>query len=446
MIDTRPPAPPAGGTDTYAAAVRRWWFNPAFFALAPFLAGLLGWTIALGWRHVHSGPASWDKLLGFAVPARATPGGVTLLLLWWAAVISISMLGWRLGCAGERSRAATWLDLATPERERRYFVSVTAVAALGILYTIYQVGGPASIVSSLASQSGNDVSNAMSQTAGGQTLRFATILAAPIGIYLWRQKVIPFFYMLIAVGLLLTSAMISSRLSLLMSGFVYLAIWARSRPVPVRGAGTAAKQIGIVVTILVIGVGLLTAMNYFRNANYYREAGVTNPLIMNLYQMGAYLTVPAQVSLGVSTAIMDSNWQNPGDPITSSDAVKPTFLQFKKITKDNSWKDANEYHYAVHFEPNFFTNSVFADTYADFGMWGWLYTFLIYGFAGFLFARLIRYGPVIAGSGGVIAYCFSEIWRIQILSYGIVIFLMLLTVGCSVLTVATTKRHSRPKA
>ena len=442
MIDTTLPAPPEGARDS-APAVRRWWFNPAFFALAPFIAGLVGWSIALGWRHVHSGPASWDKLLGFAVPARATPGGVTLLLLWWAAVISVSMLGWRLGCGGGPSRAGR-LSLTTPQMERRYFVLVTTVAGLGIAYTIFQVGGPASIVASLANQSGNDVSNAMSQTAGGQTLRFATILAAPIGIYLWRQKVIPLLYMVIAVGLLLTSAMISSRLSLLMAGFVYLAIWARSRPVPVRGAGSAAKRIGVIVGILVVGIGLLTAMNYFRNANYYREAGVTNPLVMNLYQMGAYLTVPAQVSLGVSTAIMDSDWQNPGDPITSSDAVKPTFLQFKKISKDNSWKDANEYHYAVNFEPNFFTNSVFADTYADFGMWGWFYTFFIYGVAGFAFARLMRYGPVIAGTGGVVAYCFSEIWRIQILSYGIVIFLLLLTVGCSTLAVALTKRQDVP--
>ncbi|SBS77623.1 conserved membrane hypothetical protein [uncultured Mycobacterium sp.] len=431
----------ASEQDPDAAIPRRWWFNPAFFALAPFIAGWLGWSVAVAWRHVHSGPASWDKLLGFAVPARPTPGGVALLLLWWAVVISVSMLGWRLGTVGKPPPTG-WLNVMTPAAERRYFVLITAVAGLGIAYTIYQVGGPASILASLANQSGNDVSNAMSQTAGGQTLRFATILAAPIGIYLWRQKVIPFLYMVIAVGLLLTSAMISSRLSLLMAGFVYLAIWARSRPAPVRGGGNAAKRIGAVVGILIVGVGLLTAMNYFRNANYYREAGVTNPLVMNLYQMGAYLTVPAQVSLGVSTAIMNSEWQNPGDPVTSSDAVKPTFLQFKKISKDNSWKDASEYHYAVSFEPNFFTNSVFADTYADFGMWGWFYTFLIYGFAGFMFARLMRYGPVIAGTGGVVAYCFSEVWRIQILSYGIVIFLMLLTVGCAALAVALTKRQS----
>jgi hypothetical protein len=436
-------APLAGEQDSATAMARRWWFNPAFFALAPFIAGLVGWSVALGWRHVHSGPASWDKLLGFAVPARPTPGGVALLLLWWAVVVSVSMLGWRLGTGGRPSTTG-WLSLTTPAAERRYFVLVTAVAGMGIAYTIYEVGGPASIVASLASQSGNDVSNAMSQTAGGQTLRFATILAAPLGIYLWRQKVIPFLYMLIAVGLLLTSAMISSRLSLLMAAFVYLAIWARSRPAPVRGSASAGKRIVAIVGILVVGVGLLTAMNYFRNANYYRDAGVTNPLAMNLYQMGAYLTVPAQVSLGVATAIMDSNWQNPGDPVTSSDAVKPTFLQFKKISKDNSWKDANEYHYAVNFEPNFFTNSVFADTYADFGMWGWFYTFLIYGFAGFMFARLMRYGPAIAGTGGVVGYCFSEVWRIQILSYGIVIFLLLLTVGCSALAVALTKRQNVP--
>jgi hypothetical protein len=442
MTETTVVAPPGSGQIPGATGVRRWWFTPAFFALVPFTVSLLAWAIAVASRRLGSATGTSDKLLGFAVPARVTPGGVVLLLLWWAAVLSVSVLGWRLG-TDRRPSGTDRFNVTTPAAERRYFLLVTTVAAMGVAYTLYRVGGVASIFSSLTTQSGNDFSNSLSQTAGVQTLRFATILAAPLGIHLWRKKIIPLHYVVIAVGLLLSSALISSRLSLIMAGFVYLAIRTRDRDASPSGTVTPIRRICTLIAVVAIGVGLLTAMNYFRNANYYRDAGVTNPVAMNLYQTGAYLAVPAQVSLGVSTAIMNGAWQNRGDPVTSSDAVKPTFLQFKKVSKDNSWKDAQEYHYAVSFEPNFFTNSAFADTYADFGMWGWFYTFLIYGFAGFLFARLMRYGPVVAGSGGVLAYCFSEIWRIQILSYGIVIFLMLLTFGCAALA---ARRQDAPNA
>jgi hypothetical protein len=184
-------------------------------------------------------------------------------------------------------------------------------------------------------------------------------------------------------------------------------------------------------------------LNYFRNANYYRAAGVTNPAAMNLYQMGSYLAVPAQVSIGVSNAVMSGAWENPGDPVTSFNAIQPTFLQFAKVTKDNSWKGADVYGYSVTFAPQLFTNSVFADTYADWGAWGWPYTVLLYGLAGYGMCRLLSYPGVIAGSGGVLAYCFSEVWRIQIVSYGIVIFLLLLTVGCAVVATYLTERDER---
>jgi hypothetical protein len=91
------------------------------------------------------------------------------------------------------------------------------------------------------------------------------------------------------------------------------------------------------------------------------------------------------------------------------------------------------YGYSVAFEGNFFTNSVFADTYAEYGTWGWLYTILAYGFAGYGFARIFSFSPVIAASSGVVAYCFLEVWRVQILIYGIVIFLLLLTAATAFL-------------
>lgn len=181
-----------------------------------------------------------------------------------------------------------------------------------------------------------------------------------------------------------------------------------------------------------VGMSLLAGLNYVRNALYYKDVGVTNPYVMNLYQMGAYLGVPAQVSIGVADAVMTATWENPGHIVTSSDAARPTFLQFQKVAKSDGLKDAEAYAYSVELESNFTTNSVFADTYAVYGMWGWVYTIGLYAFAGWAFARLFRYGVVVGASAGVMAHCLSEVWRTQNVNFGFVIFLLLLTVASAV--------------
>jgi hypothetical protein len=241
--------------------------------------------------------------------------------------------------------------------------------------------------------------------------------------------------MVVAVLLLIANALIASRLALLMACAIFLAVWVRSRE-PQRATSSSRARRWIAVTLIVLsGFAVLTALNYFRNANYYRAAGVSNPVAMNMYQTGAYLAVPAQVSLGVSDAVVRGAWEKQGGAVTSLGAVEPTFLQFNKVTKDASWKQAATYGYSVTFAGNFFTNSVFADTYSVYGAWGWLYTILAYGFAGYAFARVFSFSPVIAASAGVVAYCFLEVWRVQILTYGIVIFLLLLTAGSAFLAV-----------
>jgi hypothetical protein len=221
---------------------------------------------------------------------------------------------------------------------------------------------------------------------------------------------------------------------------VYLTAWVRSREPSLPG-GSRSRTYVTIALIALSGFAVLTALNYIRNANYYREAGVSNPVAMNFYQTGAYLAVPAQVSLGVSDAVARGTWEKQGDVVTSLEAVEPTFLQFNKVAKDDSWKQSSVYGYSVTFAGNFFTNSVFADTYSVYGTWGWFYTILAYGVAGYAFARIYSFSPVIAASAGVVAYCFLEVWRVQILTYGIVIFLLLLTAGSALL--ATKVRPPR---
>ncbi|TQR85339.1 oligosaccharide repeat unit polymerase [Mycobacterium hodleri] len=407
------------------------WFSPGVLILAPVGMSFLAWSALVGSQQLGQ-PAMSEALSGFSAPAPASVRGIALLLLWYCAIVMVSTVGFWLGT--HRSRAATGSERTnTAWFERRYFFLLLAAGAVGVGYAFLKVGGISAIVDSLSSQTANDFSNALSGFAGLQTLRYATILAAPLSVYLWRKRVVGWPYMVGAVLLLVANAMISSRLSLLMACAVYLTAWVRSRE-PRQTAGGSRSRTSVTVALIALsGFAVLTALNYVRNANYYREAGVSNPVAMNFYQTGAYLAVPAQVSLGVSDAVARGAWEKQGDTVASLDAIKPTFLQFNKVAKDDSWKQASVYGYSVTFAGNFFTNSVFADTYSVYGTWGWFYTILAYGFAGYAFARIFSFSPVVAASAGVVAYCFLEVWRVQILTYGIVIFLLLLTAGSAVL-------------
>jgi hypothetical protein len=436
----------ADGGRITAQPPRRWSLTPAVFILVPVILSFGGWIMLASFIGLGHKNGYTEMLAGFDDPAALTFPGIVLLVLWYGVVISMATIGWHLGRV-KQPDAALVARTSTETFERRYFLLILPVAVVGVAYCYYKIGSATNILESLNSENGNDFTKSLSQTAGVQTLRYATILVAPIGIYLWRKKVIKWPLMVTAVVLLLLNAMIAHRLSLLMASVVYLVIWAKSNESkPRMTTRQRRRMIGALIAILLVGFGTLTALNYFRNAQYYRVAGVENPIEMNMYQMGAYLGVPAQASIGVADAVMNGSWEVHGDHQNSLNAVEPTFLQLTKVSKDNSWKGSEFYGYSVTFSPNFFTNSVFADVYAVYGLWGWIYTIGLYGFAGYLMARLIRLSVVIAGTGGVMAYTFSEVWRIQIVSYGFVIFLLLLTWGCTVLASWGLDREAKESA
>jgi hypothetical protein len=424
---------------------RRWALTPAVFIVASVGLSFGGWIMLASFIGLGHKNGYTEMLAGFDDPAALSVPGIALLLLWYGVVISISTIGWHLGRA-KQPDPELLARTSTETFERRYFLLLLPVAVVGVAYCYYKIGTAHNILESLNSENGNDFTKSLSQSAGVQTLRYATILVAPIAIYLFRKKVIKWPLMVGSVVLLLLNALIAHRLSLLMASAVYLVIWTRSNESkPRMSSGQRRRLIGVLIAILLVGFSTLTVLNYFRNAQYYRVAGVENPFEMNMYQMGAYLGVPAQVSLGVSDAIMNGSWEVRGDHQNSLDAVEPTFLQTTKVSKDDSWKGSEFYGYSVRFSPNFFTNSVFADVYAGYGLWGWIYTIGLYGFAGYLMARLVRLSAVIAGTGGVVAYTFSEVWRIQIVSYGFVIFLLLLTWACTVVASWGLDRKARDR-
>ncbi|MGE2836565.1 hypothetical protein [Mycobacterium sp. SMC-4] len=407
-----------------------WWFRPAFFILLPVVGSFLAWFAMVGWRTYGDTPSSWARLSGFAMPEPLSVRAAVLIVLWYAAVVSVASLGFRIG-AEAKPAASTVARLSTPTFERRYFAIIMAASVIGVAYSYYKIGSAQSIIGSLTTQS-NQFTNSLPGYAGVQTLRSATILAAPLSIYLWRKRVVGLTAMVAALVLLLLNSMIASRLSLFMATVVYLVIWVKTRK-PVHDSAVYVRRWIAALALAGVAFGVLTGLNYVRNALYYKDAGVSNPAVMNLYQMGAYLGVPAQVSIGVADAVMRATWENPGHPVTAANAAVPTFLQFEKVAKADGLKDADAYGYAVELEANFTTNSVFADTYAVYGMWGWPYTLALYAIAGYVFARLIRYGVAVGCTAGVMAHCLSEVWRTQNVNFGFVIFLLLLAVFSAVI-------------
>ncbi|MGV0605296.1 O-antigen polymerase [Mycolicibacterium sp. XJ1904] len=423
-------------------AGQKWWFSPPFLILLPVVMSFAAW-LALNYQRAatHAPAASWEKLAGFDHPEPAGLHSVALLVLWYGAITSASLIGWELA---SRRRLSPRLIAQTSTKpfERAYFFVILAMAALGVVYAYYKIGSTYSIVTSLANQTANDFSNALPGFAGPQTLRYATILAAPIALHLFRQKALGWPYVVIAGLLLFLNAMITSRLGLMMAVFVYLALWLRAGNVPRGRDKRRTRGPLLVAAIVVMLFGLLTVLNYSRNANYYRDLGVNHPIAMNMYQMGAYLAVPAQVSLGVADALTRGVWKNEVGLVEATDAVRPTFLQFDKTSKDEG-RGEIFYGHNASFSESFITNSVFADTYASYGVWGNFYTLGLYGLAGYLFGWLMRFSGVIAGSAGVMAYSFAEVWRTQMLNNGIVIFLILLTAGSAVLALEFARRRAR---
>ena len=422
-------SPKAAGDNSPQSSTATWWLAPAVLILLPVLGSFTAWASLIGWCSAGKCPAgSLLNLRGFLQPAPFTIAGVTLLAVWYGMVVVLATIGWRLGLGTTPTREFVERTTST-NFERRYFFLILAVSTIGVAYAYYRITAATSIVDALTTQTGNAFTEALPDSAGIATLRYATILAAPISVYLWRKKVLHPGFVLWAVLLLVANSMVASRLSLLMAVVVYVVL---QTAVPRKSVSADRKSLRPwhIITAVAIMFVMLTALNYVRNGNYYRDAGVSNPIAMNLYQSGAYLAVPAQVSMGVSDAIMRGTFDKPGSVVASVSAVLPSFLVPAHEVRAKESLGADSYDFSVSFAPNFTTNSEFADIYTDFGAWGWLYTLLLFPLAGYVFGRFLTYGPVIAGSAGVIAYCFAEVWRIQLLTQGITVFLVLLTLVC----------------
>lgn len=269
-----------------------------------------------------------------------------------------------------------------PKLERVFYFGVTVAAVIGVLYSFVEIAQSVSIIGAIRSQTINSLAAALPARTSIATLRYATAIAAPIGVYLWQRKRAPLWIAIFDTVLLLANAALASRMTVIVAILVYVFLFVRSRP-------RARLKLWVGLVSLAVSFSDLTAFNYLRNANFYEANGVSNPLLMNAHQIGAYFAAPAQVSIGVADAIASGELTVLGDPIGSLPAVAPTFFRLNKPT-NGSDNVAARYGDVVSIADYYNANSAFADGYASYGWWGLGYIWLTLGISGFIFGVFSR--------------------------------------------------------
>ena len=369
-------------------------------------------------------------LRGFSQRAEVNPAGLLLLIAFYSTVALLAIVFASLGRAAVPPEAAARARAVSVQH--RFYLIISLSGLIGVAAAYYAVGASVSIYVALTTSAGNTLSEGLSEGSTLATLRYATAISAPVGVYLWRKGNASLTAAIANCALLSLNALLTSRLSLVMAVVVYLFLLAQEMPSPrlrlrtlsISGAGIFA---------------ILTAFNYVRNGNYYRLFGVDNPILMNIYQIAAYVGVPSQVSLGVASAIADGRFVKESAFEDALKPIVPTFLQEAKGDK-SAVTDPATYGYSVDIAPNFNTNSAFADTYAKYGWIGLVAILAAVCLFALLFGVFARIGGVYAAGAGVIGYGLAEFWRLFLFSQGILVFLIALTIVGGALAVATTVR------
>jgi oligosaccharide repeat unit polymerase len=405
-------------------------FTPAILILLPVLLSFVIWAV----------PGESLRLRGFDSRSIPEAGGVALLAAWYILLIFIAMLGVRVG-KGIRPLRAVRLIETDPKFDVRVYLLISFTALVGVVGTYLLVAGEYSVVDMILAGRTNELSEQLQSGTSVATLRYATVLAAPIGLLLWSRlpRSIPLALLAGAnLALLGLNALLSSRLSVLMASVVFVYLFLRDRPkarlriLPTLGAGAAISLV-------------LVAFSYVRTAGFYRNLGVTSPIEVAFYQFASYLGAPAQTSIGVSNAAMSGRFPVLGDPLSAIIRLSPTFLQFGAAKGDRSRiVGPEEYGYQVNLAGNLNANSVFADVYSSLGWWGLMAILAGIFAAAVLMGHGSRYTSVLAAGSGVMAYVLLEVWRAYLLNTGMVIFLIaLLGVAAIIYAVISEVQHHR---
>lgn len=388
-------------------------------AVRPYTFLLLGAGLSfLAWA-IPWGSAIPPVIRGFAPGGLWTFHGMLFLLGWYAFFFVVAFGGFQLG-----RRIPVLRRAETVSWESYYvFLSIAALAGVAYSYAYVLAKSPHAISEAFLHQQFNDVRYVLPYASGPQTLRYASSLSGAIAIFELGRRRFRLVHLLNVV-LLLLSAAIASRVSLIIAAIAIAGLAARHlHAVRIRPrTALGGLLLGLVALFLA-----LSLLNYSRNADFYRTYGVKDPLVMNVDEIVRYLGIPFQASIAVSSHV--SQW--PKAPSTVAAGARAYLLPTYATSgvPASVTKASNRYLKVVAVPGTQSTNSVLAGMYGVFGLLAFPILGLVTLVGAVVAGHFSRYRSYAFLAGLVIAYCFSEWWRIYMFNQGIVQFLII-AVAC----------------
>ncbi|WP_203582280.1 hypothetical protein [Microbacterium hibisci] len=366
---------------------------------------------ALAWLF----PGESAELRGFGTRAQFTWVGLLILAAFYALAAGATSLG---ELVGRRVRLPRWLDgyVESVSREdefnTRLYYLLTALAFLGVGYLVVAAGGPIAFVDAMIDTNANVLKAATGGQPGLSTLRYTAAIAAPLGVYRALSRRTGYASAIFNVVLLLISAIVASRLSLMMATVIFLYLIAR-KPIKIRARGAV-----VAVGVLFVGTALVF-LNYIRNAAFYATNGVHDPISAAFFQALTYVGSPFQVSVGVANALAAQ------PELFASPTYQPFAVLLPSFLTDippGLPIGSQRYHDVVDIHLTLSTNSAFADTLVDYAVPGLLLSMVWVALFGFIFSFAARVQTYAYLTAGAALYGFAEFWRLLLMNQGVAIF------------------------
>ncbi|HVF53253.1 MAG TPA: hypothetical protein VNC78_06550 [Actinomycetota bacterium] len=406
--------------------------RPHWLALIPVLVSLGAWIV----------PWGPSVRRGFSDPESLTPFAVAVLFAWYGGIAAAAALGFSMG---RRSRPLSSLSTAS---DRSYYGFFSVVAFIGVAYTYFSVlrVDPNAVARGLEGTTFNQVRYLVPYSSGLHTLRYATILAGGVALHrlFWRREVRVLH--LLNLALLFASAAIASRLSLLVAGFIAAALVVRDRP---SLRLTPKLVVGAGVALFLVTMPL----SYYRTASFYAlYFNTSNPVIINLGEIVAYVGAPFQVSVAVANHGTVAG--APDGALARKAAatyIAPSYLKVsypEVVEAESAYAEYTDIDGAGDIG-QLLTNSAFAQMFGSMGLAAFPLMISIAYASAMLAGHASHYPSYFSLTSIVVGYGFAELWRVYIFNLGLLHFLLILLTVWPVIhsfVFVTRRGHERARA
>ncbi|MFC4776799.1 O-antigen polymerase [Paenibacillus sp. GCM10023252] len=366
---------------------------------------------------------------GFHIKESLTSEAIVILIIWYFLIYFFSRISYLLG---RKMKKNSDIDVIP---DINYYKVISLISFIGVSYVYLTIltTNP-DFLMYVSDSSVNLIKQSLydNYETGLHSLRYVSILGGAIALYrittLRKISVLD----IINLILLFMTSFISSRLSIILATLIFLGILIH------RKHKISKKSI---VTLGIVLFSLLTIMNFYRNANYYKDYyNLENPVLMNISEIVTYLGSPFQVSVGVANNIGRMDFNGNSDNVFSY--LVPTYLH--GIFNIQSTY-ANNYRNYVDIDEGLTTNSAFADMNSNVGGYSFIIILMIVSLFSYIAGTFYNYNSLIFIFNYVICYCFAELWRTFLFNTGIIHSLLLTLVLVVILNKIYVNNRIRKK-